>query len=75
MQMAPARMMSSEQTVARIGRRMKTSESKRYRASPPGAAGEAGALGAATCTGTPSAIFCTPDVISFSPARRPDFTT
>jgi hypothetical protein len=26
MQMAPARMMSSEQTVARIGRRMKTSE-------------------------------------------------
>ncbi len=78
MQIAPARMMRREQTVARIGRRMKTSESKGYSPFPPGAAGEAGAGDAParlTITGTPSPIFCTPATISLSPTLSPDLTT
>src|SRR5687767_11005140 len=41
MQMAPARMMTSEHTLARIGRRMKTSESKLLALSRRGRGGRA----------------------------------
>ena len=78
MQIAPARMMISEQTVARIGRRMKTSEDKGYPPSPAGAAFGLGlgfASAARIVTGEPSPIFCTPDTISLSPGFRPDLTT
>ena len=71
MHMAPARMITSEHTVARIGRRMKTSESTAYRPFPLAGAG----AGVPTATGAPSRIFCTPETMSFSPGLRPDFTT
>jgi hypothetical protein len=75
MQIAPARMMISEQTLARIGRRMKASENKlalrsrRLRLRLGG--------GARRLHGDRRAVadLLHPETISFSPGFRPDFTT
>ena len=67
----------SEQTVARTGRRMKTSDSMAWAPQSPEPARAgccAGAL-SVTFTGAPSAIFWIPETMSRSPAFRPLSTT
>jgi hypothetical protein len=71
-------MISSEQTEARIGRRMKTSEVKlsdpfrQRRRAPPRPAPAAPAP--STITGAPSPIFCTPGDDQLFAGFSPDLT-
>ena len=69
--MAPARMMTSEHTVARIGPADEDVGEQGYWPFPP--RGRPGTRGprAPIATGAPSRIFCTPETISFSPGLRP----
>ena len=71
---APARMISSEQTVERTGRLMKTSANMAYEAFCSGAPG-APAGGPPAITGAPSRIFWMPPVMSCSPGVSPASTT
>ena len=69
----PAKMMISEQTLARIGRLMKVSTNTEFEICDV-------RLVILICdydgfTGAPSPIFCTLETITRSPAIRPDRTT